>query len=544
MEKYLEEYSRWVSSEEIQNDKEIYDELMDMRWNDSEIRRVFSSYLKFGTSGLRGVMGAGTDRMNIYTVRKVTQGIANYIRKNFDDPGFLIAYDSRKNSFEFAKAAAEVMAGNGIPVYIFRDMTPVPVFSYAIRNLDVSLGAVITASHNSREYNGYKVYNNLGYQITGDVASDILKEADSVDIFDDIKRIDYEDALRFSICTYVGDNIIDGYYSSVRYTAEHNIKKKAASRIESGNRRILYTPLYGTGYEYVRKLCPDFVIADTQIEHDGDFPTAPYPNPEKPQAFEEAIRIADEKNIDYIIATDPDSDRFGMAVREGEGFRVLTGNEIGILLLNFICETRRLPKHGLVLRSIVSTNMADAVAKKHKLNVSVTLTGFKYIGEKLSGMEDKSTFVFAFEESNGFLEGTYSMDKDGVCTAVIAAQMIQYYGDIMLQLERLYKKYGYYYNTSYEYHGLPEKINEIMEDLRSEPLWEKASVKDYLDGVDGLPEADILEYDLSGGNRVFIRPSGTEPKLKVYIFTTAAAGETAEKDAEKIKEDLKDRIEG
>ena len=544
MEKYLEEYGRWLASEEIQKDSEIYEQLTQMRWNESAIKENFSRYLHFGTSGLRGIMGAGTDKMNVYIVRKVTQGVAEYMRKNFDDPAVVIAYDSRRNSFEFAKATAEVMAGNGIPVYMFREMTPVPVLSYAIRNLDVSLGIAVTASHNSKEYNGYKVYGSDGYQITGDVPAMILDEIDRIDIFDDIRRISYEDALLYSICIYVDDAIIQGYYREVRKAVTGRIKRRALSRMNRYSKKILYTPLYGTGYSYVSELCPGFEFLDSQIEHDGDFPTAPYPNLEKESAFREAIRACEVCDADYIFATDPDSDRFGMAVKTPEGFRLLTGNEIGILLFSFICETRKLQKNSVAYRSIVTTNMADAIAARHKVEMKKTLTGFKYIGEKLSSLDDEGRFVFAFEESNGFLAGTYSMDKDGVCTCLLAEQMIGYYGDILEKLDKLYRKYGYYVNRNYEYAADPDRISDVMAKLREEKLWENASVTDYLDGIYGFPQSDILQYTLGDGCQIYIRPSGTEPKLKAYIFSKGKTYEDAERIADSIMSDLVRMIEG
>lgn len=544
MEKYLEEYGRWLSSEEIQKDREIYGQLVDMRWNESAIKENFSEYLHFGTSGLRGIMGAGTDKMNVYIVRKVTQGVAEYMRKTFDDPAVVIAYDSRRNSFEFAKATAEVMAGNGIPVYMFREMTPVPVLSYAIRNLDVSLGIAVTASHNSKEYNGYKVYGSEGYQITGDVPAMILDEIDRVDIFNDIRRISYDDALLYSICTYVDDEIIQGYYREVRKAVSARIKRRASGRMNRYSRKILYTPLYGTGYKYVSNLCPEFEFLDTQIDHDGDFPTAPYPNPEKESAFREAIRACEECDADYIFATDPDSDRFGMAVRTPEGFRLLTGNEIGILLFSFICETRKLQKNSVAYRSIVTTNMADAIASRYNIEMRKTLTGFKYIGESLSCLDDMGRFVFAFEESNGFLPGAYSMDKDGICTCLLAEQMIGYYGDVLDKLDKLYRKYGYYINRNYEYAADSDRISDVMVRLREEKLWENADVTDYLDGVSGFPQSDILHFTLRDGCQIYVRPSGTEPKLKAYIFSKGKTCEEAESRAERIMSDIARFIEG
>lgn len=543
MEKYIEEYKRWVGNDEIKEDKEMYDALLDMRWETEDIKKNFSEYLRFGTSGLRGVMGAGTDKMNVYIVRKVTQGIANYMIKTFDDPTYIIAYDSRKNSLKFAKAAAEVMAGNGIPVYIFPEMVPVPVLSYAIRQLDACLGLAVTASHNTAEYNGYKVYNGDGYQITGTVPDDILSEIEKVDVFDDIRRMDFDDAMRFSICTYVDDSIIEGYFESVEEIAFSRMKRKTPQRLELNNNRILYTPLFGAGYKFVKRVCPDFEIVESQIEHDGSFPGVPYPNPEKKEAFTEAIKIADEKGIDYILGTDPDSDRFGMAIRTSDGFRVLTGNEIASLMFNYICESRKLPRSAVAYRSIVSTLMADAIAAGHKVEMKTTLTGFKYIGEKICSLADPSKFVFGFEESNGFLMGTHAADKDGVMTCAFAQQMIDWYGNLEKALDDLYRKYGYYVNSLYEYVGDMNYISEVMDGLRKDPLYEDAAVKDFLEADSEYPVSDILCYSLANGCRVYIRPSGTEPKLKSYIFAKGKDLDDANMKAEEIKNRLIERVE-
>lgn len=543
MEKYIEEYKRWVSNDEIKEDKEMFEALLDMRWETEDIKKNFSSYLRFGTSGLRGVMGAGTDKMNVYIVRKVTQGIANYMVKTFEDPTYIIAYDSRRNSRKFAEAAAEVMAGNGIPVYIFPEMVPVPVLSYAIRKLDACLGLAVTASHNTAEYNGYKVYNGDGYQITGSVPDDILAEIEKVDIFDDVRRMDFEDAMRFSICTYVDDSIIDGYFNAVDEIAFSRMKRKTPQRLELNNNRILYTSLFGAGYKFVKRACPDFEIVESQIEHDGSFPGVPYPNPEKKEAFEEAIKVADEKGIDYILATDPDSDRFGMAIRTDDGFRVLTGNEIAVLMFNYICESRKLPRGAVALRSLVSTLMADAIAADYKVDMKTTLTGFKYIGEKICGLSDPSKFVFAFEESNGFLMGIHAADKDGVMACAFAQQMIDWYGNVEKALNNLYAKYGYYVNSLYEYVGDMKYIADVMAGLREKPLYPDCAVRDFLEENSEYPISDILCYSLGDGCRIYIRPSGTEPKLKAYIFAKATSAEKAESKADEIRQKLIERVE-
>ena len=548
MENSIKEYNLWISQEEL--DADMRAELADMRWDTDKIYDAFHKELSFGTSGLRGIMGAGTNRMNRYVVRKVTQGVASYIKKNFSDPSFVIAYDCRRNSEEFAKEAACVMAANGIPVYIFDEMAPVSLLSFAVKRLGASLGLMITASHNSREYNGYKVYSGDGYQITDEASEAILAECQALDTFEDVSYMDFEDAFKWSICTYVDNDICEEFIRS--------ILALGLTDISGSNIRVVYTPLYGAGYKYVKTVLEraglkNLYIVENQIEHDGDFPTCPYPNPEKPEVYEQAIRKAEETDADLIIVTDPDGDRTGIAVKDGDGYRILTGNEIGILMFNYICKNRRHIKKGYVFKSIVSTPLIESIAKKHKVQVKTTLTGFKYIGEAITALEDEKKFVFGFEESNGYLIGSYCRDKDGIGAAMTAVEMAVYYKNILAGLDKIYRKFGYCSSSTFNYEdnetGGEARIAEIMAMLRAGEATFDAEAQDYINGGDNLPAADILKYRFNDGSIVYIRPSGTEPKLKAYIFAQGrseaeAALICSDKTAlikeaiEKIKEEL------
>lgn len=548
MENSIKEYNLWISQNEL--DEDTRTELAAMRWDTDRIYDAFHKSLSFGTSGLRGIMGAGTNRINRYVVRKVTQGVASYIKKNYSDPSFVIAYDCRKNSEEFAKEAACVMAANGIPVYIFDEMAPVSLLSFAVKRLGASLGLMITASHNSREYNGYKVYSSDGYQITDEASEAILAECQQLDTFEDVSYMEFEDALKWSICTYIEDSICEEFIES--------ILALGLTDISGNNIRVVYTPLYGAGFKYVKTVLEkaglkNLYIVENQIEHNGDFPTCPYPNPEKPEVYEQAIRKAEETDADLIIVTDPDGDRIGIAVRDGSGYRILTGNEIGILMFNYICRNRRHIKKGYVFKSIVSTPLIENIAKKHKVQVKTTLTGFKYIGEGITALEDKRKFVFGFEESNGYLIGSYCRDKDGVGAAMTAVEMAVYYKNIIANLNKIYGKFGYCSGSTFNFEdnepGGEARIAEIMAALRAGETAFDAKAQDYINGGDNLPKADILKYRFNDGSIVYIRPSGTEPKLKAYIFARGRSEAEAarmcsdkttliKEAVEKIKEDL------
>lgn len=548
MENSIREYNLWISQKEL--DADTRTELAAMRWDTDKIYDAFHKELSFGTSGLRGIMGVGTNRMNRYVVRKVTQGVASYIKKNFSDPSFVIAYDCRRNSEEFAREAVCVMAANGIPVYIFDEMAPVSLLSFAVKRLGASLGLMITASHNSREYNGYKVYSSEGYQITDEASKEILAECQALDTFDDVAYMEFEEAIKWSICTYVDNDICEEFIRS--------ILALRLTDISGSNIRVVYTPLYGAGYKYVKAVLEraglrNLYIVENQIEHEGDFPACPYPNPEKAEVYEQAIIKAQETDADLIIVTDPDGDRTGIAVKDGDGYRILTGNEIGILMFNYICKNRRHIKKGYVFKSIVSTPLIESIAKKHKVQVKTTLTGFKYIGEGISALEDEEKFVFGFEESNGYLTGGYCRDKDAVGAAMTAVEMAVCYKNVIAGLDKIYRKFGYCSSSTFNYEdneaGGEARIAAIMEMLRAGEAAFDAEAQDYINGGDNLPAADILRYRFTDGSIVYIRPSGTEPKLKAYIFVQGgseaeAARMCSDKTAlikeaiEKIKEEL------
>ncbi len=527
MENSIRKYNLWASQNELDADTRA--ELADMRWDTDRIYDAFHKDLVFGTSGLRGIMGAGTNRINKYVVRKVTQGVASYIRKNFDDPSFVIAYDCRKNSEEFAKEAACVMTANGIPVYIFEEMVPVSLLSFAVKRLGASLGLMITASHNSKEYNGYKIYSSEGYQITDRVSEEILAECQKIDIFNDISYMEFEDALKWSICTFVEDRICEEFIES--------ILSLRLTDISGSDIKVVYTPLYGAGFKFVKTLLEraglkSLYIVENQIEHDGDFPTCPYPNPEKEAAYEQAILKAKEVDAGLIIMTDPDGDRIGIAVKQNDGYRILTGNEIGILMFSYICKKRRHIKKGYVFKSIVSTPVIDSIARKHKIQVKTTLTGFKYIGEGVTELDDSKKFVFGFEESNGYLIGDYCRDKDGTGAALTAVEMAVYYKDIIAKLDDIYRKFGYCSSSSFNYEdnqtGGEARINELMNLLRDDKNIFDGEITDYKCGEDNSLQADVLKYSFNDGSTVYIRPSGTEPKLKAYIFASGKSTAEAE----------------
>lgn len=542
MENSIKEYNLWVSQNEL--DDETRAELASMRWDTDRIYDAFHKSLRFGTSGLRGIMGAGTNRINRYIVRKVTQGVASYIKKNFSDPSFVIAYDCRKNSREFAQEAAGVMAANGIPVYIFEQMAPVSLLSFAVKRLGASLGLMITASHNSREYNGYKVYSSEGYQITDAASEAILAECEQIDTFSDVSYMEFDEALKWSICTYIDEAVCEEFIQS--------ILSLKLTDISSSNIKVVYTPLYGAGFRFVKTVLEraglkNLYIVENQVEHDGDFPTCPYPNPEREAVYEQAISRAEEIDADLIIVTDPDGDRTGVAVKTEGGYRILTGNEIGILMFNYICRNRKHIKKGYVFKSLVSTPLIDTIARKHRLQVKTTLTGFKYIGEGITALEDKKKFVFGFEESNGYLIGSYCRDKDGIGAAMSAVEMAVYYKNIIAALEKIYKKYGYCSSDAFSFEdngsGGDNRISSIMDRLRAGEAGFDAKITDYRDGAEGLPAADILRYCFNDGSIVYIRPSGTEPKLKAYIFAQGKSVADSEAMCSKTKQQLRETIE-
>ena len=540
---YKDEYRRWCR--QVKEDY-LLEELNAIKDNDREIEDRFLLNLEFGTAGLRGVLGAGTNRMNIYTVAKATQGLANYLLSEEEHPKVAISYDSRNRSREFAKISARVLAANGIKVYIYSTLMPVPMLSFAVRNTGSSAGIMVTASHNPAKYNGYKVYGPDGCQMTSESADKVLGEINKLDIFKDIKKVDFEKALEEKTIEYTPDSVINAYYEwCLGQMMRKDIFKKEPLQ-------LVYTPLNGAGNLPVRHVLKtagleNISVVKEQEMPNGNFPTCPYPNPEIKEAMALGLEQAKREKADILIATDPDCDRVGIAVKEAGDYIMLTGNQVGILLVDYIAKTRKelgtLPENPILVKSIVTSSLADRVAKSHGVETVNVLTGFKYIGDTIKKLEEKGEkdrFILVFEESYGYLVGTEVRDKDAVVATLIICEMAAYYrsigSSVYKALQEIYQKFGFYLNKvdSYTFEGLRgmDKMKEIMSALRANPLmklgdYEVEAREDYKtlvhkDEKTGrvtdikLPSSNILVYMLQGGHQVIIRPSGTEPKIKVY----------------------------
>jgi len=549
----IKDYELWLT--DLYFDYKTSAELQAIKGNKKEIEDRFYKDLEFGTAGLRGLIGAGTNRMNIYTVRKATQGLANYIKeqgKKATDKGVVIAYDSRHMSEEFAKEAALVLAGNNIKVYLFDKLTPTPQLSFAIRHLKATAGIVITASHNPAEYNGYKVYWEDGAQISTDLANEITEKIREIKDFNYINIIDEKEAIEKGLLKYIGNEIEDSYIEAVK---KQSLRKKIISQA-SKDFKIVYTPLHGTGNIPVRRVLNEiglkqvFVVSEQELP-DPNFSTLKYPNPEEYNVFQLSINLAKKENADLILGTDPDCDRVGVLVRNKDNkFVLLTGNQIGTLLVNYILSTmkeqNRLPSNGYIIKTIVTSEMGAIIAKKYDIDTIDTLTGFKYIGEKIREFEDtkEKTFLFAYEESCGYLAGTSVRDKDGVVASMLICEMATYYYmngmtlyDVLLSL---YEEHGYFlegiHSIVFEGKSGLEQINETMEYLRSNPPkyiagYSVIKIEDYL-SHNHLPKANVLKYILEGYRWVTLRPSGTEPKLKIYCGVKEKTLEEAERSIE------------
>lgn len=537
------EYERWLASATA--DIDVMDELKTMAA--PKMEDAFYRDLAFGTGGLRGVIGAGTNRMNIYTVAKASQGLADYLQKNTSDPSVVIGYDSRIKSDVFAKVAAGVFAANGIKVNIWPVLMPVPTVSYATRYLHASAGVMITASHNPSKYNGYKVYGSDGCQITTEAAADILAEIEKLDIFKDVKNSDFEAGIANGSIQYIPDEV---------YTAFVNeVKNQSVLYGEKVNKdvAIVYSPLNGTGLKPVTRVLTEMgytniTVVKEQEQPDGTFPTCPYPNPEIKEAMALSMEYAKKCDADLLLATDPDCDRVGIAVKNKEGeYELLTGNQTGMLLLDYICSQRQ--KHGkmpvdpVMVKTIVTMDMGEQIASHYGLRTINVLTGFKFIGEQIGKLEQEgkaASYVFGFEESYGYLTGSYVRDKDGVDGAYMICEMFSYYKtkgiSLLDKLEELYQTYGYCLNTlhSYEFDGSVgfTKMQSIMQAFRAnvKTFGGKKVIKllDYAPGLGGLPKSDVLKFLLEDNCSVVVRPSGTEPKIKVYISVSAENKENAE----------------
>ena len=539
---FLQEYNRWLSWPGM--DAETKDALCAMTREQTE--DAFYRDLAFGTGGLRGVIGAGTNRMNIYTVAKATQGLADYLNKQREQPSVCIGYDSRIKSDVFARVAAGVFAANGVKVSIWPRLMPVPTVSFAVRHLGADAGVMITASHNPSKYNGYKVYGADGCQITTQAAAQVLAEIEKLDIFRDVHTGSFEEYLEKGGISYIPEET---------YTAfVENVKAQSVLFGEEVNKdtAIVYSPLNGAGRWPVLRTLSEMgythvtVVAE-QAEPDGNFPTCPYPNPEIREAMELGLRYARENNADLLLATDPDCDRVGIAVKNEEGaYVLLSGNETGILLLDYICSQRvkhgKMPEKPVMVKTIVTMDLAERIAARYGLETRNVLTGFKFIGEQIGLLENqgqKERYVFGFEESYGYLTGTYVRDKDGVGGAYMICEMFSYYATrgirLTDKLQELYKEYGYCRNTlhSFQFEGSAgfAKMQRIMalfrQGIQSFGGLRVEKVLDYSLGLDGLPKADVLKFLLEGSCSLVVRPSGTEPKLKLYLSVTAEDAQAA-----------------
>lgn len=561
-------YSLWLNN--TKDEKEIYDELVSVEGKDDEILDRFYKNLEFGTGGLRGVIGAGTNRMNVFTVNQATQGLADYLNAEFDSPSVAIAHDSRINSDVFAKGAAEVLAGNGIKVYFYPELVPTPMLSFAVRHFLCSSGIVITASHNPSQYNGFKCYDPHGYQMTDEGAAKTYGYIQKVDMFTGVKKLAFDEGIKNGMIEYIGNDVYEEFYKAVLGECINpEVSKKS-------DLKIIYTPLNGTGNKPVRTVLSrmgfkDVTVVPSQENPDGHFPTCPYPNPEIRQAFEEAIKLAEEIGGDLLLATDPDCDRVGIAVNDGGEYKLMTGNEVGVMLSQYLLSCRKeqgtLPKDPAIIKTIVTTNLIEKVAKDYNCKIYNLLTGFKYIGELVTELESKGeadNFVLGMEESYGYLTGIHARDKDAVNGASLVCEMAAYYKEkegknLYRVMQDIYKKYGMYLNTllNFAFAGAEgmDKMKNIMSSLRANPPKEIAGldvtkVSDYLTGVSTdtksgvqekitLPKSNVLAFSLPDGNSAIIRPSGTEPKIKVYVTAVGKDREDAQRLTDEISKCMK-----
>lgn len=565
-------YALWCDN--AKEDPDLQTELSSIKDDNDAILDRFYRDLEFGTGGLRGVIGAGTNRMNIYTVRRATQGFADYLNQEYTNPSVAISYDSRIKSDVFSKAAAEVLAANGIKVHIYSELMPTPCLSWATRALKCQGGIMVTASHNPAKYNGYKVYGDDGCQITLRGAEIILEKINSLDMFNDVKTSSFDEEVAKGNISYIDQSVIEDFYKNV--LAEGiNTDLCASSGL-----KVVYTPLNGTGNKPVREILKrigitDVTIVKEQENPDGNFTTCPYPNPEIREALEVGLRYCNEVQPDLLLATDPDCDRVGIAVPDGNGgYALFSGNEVGALLLEYICQQRikkgTMPENPLAVKTIVTTDIVSLIGKEYGVEIVDVLTGFKFIGEQIGLLEAKGEekrYIFGFEESYGYLSGSYVRDKDAVNASMLICEMAAYYrtqGITLLQArENMYKKYGFFYQTLYSFtfegaSGM-KKMAEIMDNLRNNSPTEIAGIKvvrfdDYKAGTSKnletgdvteitLPKSNVLAFFLEGGSKVIVRPSGTEPKVKAYITSKQPTREEAETVEQKLYKDFAKNME-
>ena len=547
---YMNDYQRWCSAS--LEDADLTAELNQIAGNDEEIKERFAVSLKFGTAGLRGVLGAGSNRMNIYVVRQATQGLANWVKTQGGKQLVAISYDSRIKSDLFARTAACVLAANGIHVRIYDALMPVPALSFATRYYGANAGIMVTASHNPAKYNGYKAYGPAGCQMTDEAANIVYAEIQKTDILTGAKTMDFDEAMQQGLIEYVGEDCKEALYDAIKAC------QVRPGLCHTAGLKLVYSPLNGSGLVPVTRVLRDIGISDITIvpeqEHpDGNFPTCPYPNPEIFEALRLGLELAEKSGADLMLATDPDADRVGIAIRCKDGsYELVSGNEVGVLLLEYICvgrlEKGTMPKNAVAVKSIVSTPLADAVAASYGVEMRNVLTGFKWIGDQIASLEAQGQverFIFGFEESYGYLAGPYVRDKDAVVASMLICEMAAYYrstgSSIKERLEEIYAQYGRYLNQvdSYEFPGLTgmDRMNDIMAFLRNHPSHAidgipVTRIVDYKNPAEtGLPAANVLIYTLENGSTVVVRPSGTEPKIKVY-FTTRGSN-LAEAQAQK-----------
>ena len=554
----MEQYQLWV--EKAHTDTDVTEELNSIKNDESKIIDAFYRDLEFGTGGLRGVIGAGTNRMNVHTVTKASQGLADYVVKHFapDERKIAVSYDSRIKSDLFAQTASGVFAANGIKVYIYSQLMPTPCLSFAVRELSCAAGIMVTASHNPSIYNGYKVYGSDGCQITTNAADEILSEIRKLNIFDDVKAMSFEEGINNGLIEYISEDVYSAFVEEVK-------KQSLADDSINKNVAIVYSPLNGTGLKPVLRTLKEsgytnITVVKEQEQPDGNFPTCPFPNPEIKEAMSLGVEYAKNNNADLLLATDPDCDRVGIAVKNSnDEYVLLSGNEVGMLLLDYICSRRialgTMPEDPVFVKTIVTIDMAERIAAKYGLRTINVLTGFKYIGEQIGFLEKQGkadSYVFGFEESYGYLSGSYVRDKDAVDAAFLICEMFAYYAaqgiSMIDKLNTLYDEFGYCLNTlhSYQFEGSEGfvKMQRIMEHFRCgfDNIGGKKVIKllDYSNGIDSLPKADVLKFLLEDNCSIVVRPSGTEPKLKTYISVSAAT----HADAEILENKIVKEIEG
>lgn len=563
-------YNVWINSKFISENEKL--EIKKL--NEERVKDSFYRYLEFGTGGMRGIIGMGTNRMNIYMIRKATQGLSNYlINSNGNigkNKGVVIAYDCRINSYEFALNSALVLCANGIKTYLFSSLRSTPELSFAVRELGCHAGIMITASHNPKEYNGYKVYWEDGGQLVEPQASGIIEEVNKTDEFEDVKLITQEEAENLGLLNILNDELDNKYLENVK---KESILKDLPNK---ENFKLVYSPLHGTGGRPVKRLLNELgyknvYIVEAQEKPDGEFPTCSYANPEEKNVFDLSIKLADEIGAKVCLSNDPDADRTGMMVKENNEWIYLNGNQIGMLLLKYILDNKKdTPKNGAVVTTIVSTPILDKIAKERNLKVFRTLTGFKYIGEKIREFEEgkyDNSFVFGMEESIGYLKGTYVRDKDGILGVMLLTEMTAYFESIgtssVKELEKLYNKYGWYSEITYSVtrEGIQgtEEIKKMIEELRKRDLkvlldkkieivrdYKVKKEKNYLNDSESelfLPESDVIQYILEDETYITVRPSGTEPKIKYYIYTKGKNKKEADEKLENILNDFKEYME-